>query len=125
MKRQHWFYALITALGLVISVGAQAGAVGEMSNMIIGLNHYPSDAEKARLQEIASDANASAQEKTIATALMNMQHSVSDDDKAKLKQIADDAAAPANIREVAGILMTISHKPSADDKAKLQKLAAQ
>ncbi len=133
MNGQFRLRSIVAVLCLLVGFSVQAageqqggsGAIAEMSNVMIGLQHYPSDAEKARLKQIAADANTSAQEKTIATALMNMEHNVSSGDKAKLKQIADDASAPANVRELAGILMNMSHKPSAEDKAKLQKLAAQ
>ena len=57
--------------------------VKTMAQIMINLNHYPSDSEKDTLRQI-SLTSTSDHEKTIANAMINLQHAATDADKKKL-----------------------------------------
>ena len=123
MNGKFLLIPLLLGLMLVSSPAAMAGpAIQEMVGIMLNLNHYPSDSEKASLQKIIDDGSSSQDERTIATALMHMHHTVSDDDKAKLMGIANNDMAPDPDRKVAEILAHMEHHASSADKKVLQTL---
>jgi hypothetical protein len=116
---------LVSLAGLLLAAQpalAASAAVREMAGIMVHLSHYPSDAEKAKLQGIVDSPDSTGPERVLAGAIMNLKHKARAEDKDKLKQLADDAAAPAEVRDLAGIVMNINHKPSGDDKRKLEKM---
>ena len=116
---------LVSMAGLLLAAQpalAASAAVREMAGIMVHLAHYPSDAEKARLQGIVDSPDSTGPERVLAGAIMNLKHKASAADKDRLRQLVDDAAAPAEVRDLAGIVMNISHKPSAEDKRKLEQM---
>lgn len=125
MKSKHLF-VLLSVAGLMLGTQpalAASTAVRGMAGIVMKLNHYPSDAEKAELKAIVANKESTEQERTIATAISNMDHKVAAGDADKLKQVMNDMSAPAEVRDLAGIVLKISHKPSKEDKRKLEMLA--
>lgn len=125
MKSKH-LVVLLSVAGLLL--GAQSAlaasmAVRGMAGIVMKLNHYPSDAEKAELKAIAADKESTDQERMIATAISNMEHKVTAGDAGKLKQVMNDMSASAEVRDLAGIVLKISHNPSKEDKRKLETMA--
>ncbi len=113
------FIAVIACSVIITPVTAgEQEAVKNMANILLGLNHFPSDAEKDQLSNIIN-TNDSEDVKAIATAIKNMHHSASDSDKAKLKTVMDNDAASANVKSLASIVYDLTHKPSSDDKKAL------
>jgi hypothetical protein len=124
MNSKHLF-VLLSVAGLMLGAQpalAASTAVREMAGIVMNLNHYPSDAEKAGLRSIVSDKGSTEQERVIATALSNLEHKVAAGDAEKLKQVMNDMSAPAEVRDLAGIVLKISHKPSKEDKRKLETI---
>ncbi|MBI5450803.1 MAG: hypothetical protein HY940_05545 [Gammaproteobacteria bacterium] len=113
---------LICLLAITHSALAAGGAIREMAGILIGLEHYPSDAEKVTLKNIAASTDSTEQERVLAAAISNMNHNVANADRGKVRQIADDAGASGAVRDLAKIMLNISHKPSASDRSKLQDL---
>ena len=118
---------LVTMLLLAAAIGSPkvfaAGPPSQvMAEILMHLDHKPTNAEKAQLRQIANDPKASDQVRTLANAMLNLQHKVADEDKPKLSAIAKDPKASAEDRDLANILLTINHHPSAADKEKLAKL---
>lgn len=120
---------LLTALFLGITFSAplaysdsHAGAVATMANIVIGLKHFPSDADKAALAAIA-DSDASDSVKAVANAIAGISHKASDEDTATLATISEDDSEPAELRELASIVNGLMHVPSAEAVAALQSLA--
>ena len=116
---------LLSVVGLML--GAQAApaasaAVRDMAGIMMHLEHYPSDADKAKLKAIVDDKGSTEQERVIATAITNLNHKVAAGDADKLKKVVGDMSAPAEVRDLAGIVLNINHMPSAADKSKLQML---
>jgi len=123
MKLKQLIIAIVCCVLLVSvqSVFASGDAVKTMAGIMMGLNHYPSDAEKGTLKGIV-DGDASAAEKACATAMINLQHSASADDKKKLNAIIGDDSTPGPVRALAKIIVNLNHMPSGDDKKVLKDL---
>ena len=120
-----YLWVLLPAAGLILgaqSASAASAAVREMAGIMVHLEHYPSDAEKTKLKEIASDKGSTDDERVIAAAMTNLKHHAASEDKDKLKKVIGDMSAPAEVRDLAGIVMNISHMPNAEDKSKLQMM---
>lgn len=100
---------------------SQGSNVKTMAGIVMNMNHFPGDAEKAQLNKIASSSSSDA-EKAIATALININHSPSAADKTKLQAIAADANAPTDTRDLAKIVANFSHQASAEDVARLKEI---
>jgi len=100
---------------------AASDAVKTMAGIMMGLNHYPSDSEKATLKGIV-DGKASDAEKACATAMINLQHAATDADKATLNGVISDKKTPEDVRALAKIIVGLNHKPSEGDKETLKEL---
>ena len=122
MKKKIMIPVFLSIL-LIASPSVMAGsAIQEMAQIVMSLNHHPSDADMDTLHSIMNDNAASENERTIATALMNMNHHVSAADKQKLMKITNNDAAPEAARKLAGIVAGLNHKASGNDRAALQNL---
>ena len=116
---------LVSMVGLMLgaqSALAASQAVREMAGIMVHLEHYPSDAEKATLKGIVDNKGSTAQERVLATAISNLKHKAAAGDTDKLKQVMGDTTAPAEVRDMAGIILNINHMPSAADKSKLEQM---
>ncbi|MEE8243903.1 MAG: hypothetical protein V3R27_02825 [Pseudomonadales bacterium] len=123
MRRLVYISALLVSVALVHSPATYADeAVTTMANIVIGLKHFPSDADKAALAAIA-DGDSSDAEKSVASAIANISHKVTDADKATLAAISADDDASAELRKLAMIVGNLNHMPSADAVASLEGLA--
>ena len=119
--------SLFLAAVLIISAfqPAQAwadDAVSSMAKIMLSLQHFPSDADKAALAAIvAGDSSDSV--KTVASAIAGINHKVSSADQTALMAIAEDESEPADLRQLAGIVAGVNHVPGAEAKAALTALA--
>lgn len=99
-----------------------ASAQKTIASILSGMNHFPSDAQKAELMAITHDESAGRGNQMIATAVMNIQHAPTAEDKAAMQQIIDYANAPAATKALAKVVMDFNHMASADAKAVLAGL---
>jgi len=102
---------------------ASSDAIRSMAAITMGLQHFPSDAEKEQLKAIVDSDDSTEEEASIAMALMNMKHQVAAGDAQRLHAIVEDDSADADAKTLAEILLGINHMPSDADKAKLAALA--
>jgi hypothetical protein len=124
----HWrrvfplffFLALLGSQGIVAAT--ESKAIHTMAEIMLKLNHYPSNSEKEALQKIVSDQATSAHERVLAQTLLKLQHAASPDDKPKLQAIMKDESAPASVKTLASILSNLNHTASDTDKEKLKHL---
>lgn len=127
--KKHLLCGFLLAITLIFSLSSFASpdsdkneqAIKSIAQILSHVNHFPSAAEKKKLQEIA-DNSKSANIRVLANAMINMQHSVGSADKAKLKTILNDAHADDDAKELASILMHFNHQPSSADKKKLHHI---
>src|SRR5688572_7437380 len=120
---------VLSVLLLIVSAtsvahGGKHTAVQTMAGILTALNHFPTDADKQSLKQIAADKSATGDERTVAQALMNVQHKVADADKPKLEAIVNDKKASGSIKTLAGVILNLNHTPSEADKKKLQALTS-
>lgn len=113
---------LVSLFFLVQPAFAEDQATKTMAQILINLNHYPSDGEKKQLEKIVSLTSTTKQEKVVATAMINLEHTATAADKKQLSKVMDDGAAPEDVRTLASIVYNLNHKPSSADKAKLEKM---
>ena len=97
---------------------AESDSVQKMAKIVQNLNHYPDAKDKQVLNKIMSQG--SAEERSIASALLNMEHKVGPNDKTRLMQISKNKELPENTRELAMIVSKINHQASLEDKQKLE-----
>ena len=102
---------------------AGESAVSTMAGIMIGLKHYPGDADQQALTAILESGDSSDAEKSIATAISNIKHKVTAADKKTLSVIAVDEQTAVKLRELAAIVAATNHMPSAADIEKLQEIA--
>jgi hypothetical protein len=128
MTMRYWISILsaFVFLGFTASI-ANAGeskAVQTMAGILTTLNHFPNDAEKQTLKQIAEDKSVSADERTVAQALMNVRHTVAAADKPKLEAIMKDEKASGSVKTLARVILNLNHAPTASDKKELQTLTS-
>jgi len=123
-KTPFFLLALILFAAGYAPVTHAADAVSTMANIVLSLQHFPSDADKAALAEIAA-GDSSDSVKAVAGAIANINHKVSDTDKGVLEAIANDDSEPEDLRELAVIVAGMNHMPGSEDKAALEMLASQ
>ena len=112
---------LLLAL-MALPVVAGDAHLHTMAGILIDLNHFPSDDEKATLADIVGDSDASASDQVLANAISNLKHKVGNSDRAALTELSANADALAGARTMADILLNFAHHPSAGDKAKLKAI---
>lgn len=122
MRARRFLFPVIGLSLMLAASSALASALSDMANIVMGLNHHPSAAEKQTLKMIIDNGASAPWERTIATAIMNLDHHASPADKKKLQGLMQDDSVPEAGRELAGIVANINHKPSAEDKGKLRKM---
>jgi hypothetical protein len=123
-----WYRIIIVSafvfLGFAASVtnSAESNAVHTIAGILMKLEHFPTDADKASLKQILEAKSATKDERIVAEALMNVQHKAADADKPKLEAIVQSEKAAGSVKTIASILLNLSHVASASDKEKLKAL---
>ncbi len=96
-----------------------ASAQKTIAGVLHGLNHFPSDADKAALMAIAEDASVGRGYQALAAAVANISHSVTTEGKAVAARIMEAPQAPADLKTLARIVAQFNHTASAEAKATL------
>jgi hypothetical protein len=117
---------LLLLVALVVApLSAQATKpVQAMANVLLTMNHFPTDAQKDSLKKLADDKATTAQERVLLQALLNVQHTVSAADKPKVEALLKDPAATDSVKTIATILGKLNHQATDADKAALKKLVS-
>lgn len=123
-------YRLITAAVLAVSLVALPalgadGPAATLADILMDMNHFPSDAEKETLAGIAADDAVDDNLQAIAAAIAGIEHTPSASAQAELNGIlASEAASPAQ-KTLAGAVLRFRHQVSVEDRSALEDLAAQ
>jgi hypothetical protein len=117
--------AVIVFIGLFsqFSMADNASAMREIAGIVATLNHFPSDADKAKLAAISADDSIAQGLRDMATAVANISHGANDEGKAAMARIIANDQAPDAAKSLAGIIANISHMPSDEAKATLASIA--
>jgi hypothetical protein len=98
--------------------------VRTMAEIVLNLNHFPSDADKEKLAAIIDNEDSSEDEVTIATAILNVAHQASESDKEALDMIVTDDSVSPSVQALASAVLNVSHKATDEDIAKLKMIAS-
>lgn len=124
MKHRLTALAVVLLCGVFAAVtnAAESKAVQSMAAILLHLQHFPTDADKQSLKQIAEDKSATQDERTVAQALISVKHTVAAADKPKLEAIVSDDKAANSVKTLASVILNLQHMPSESDKEKLQAL---
>lgn len=99
-----------------------ATALKAIADIVVSLNHYPTDADKAALAEIEGNTDLPQGVRDMASTVANISHSASDEGKERMAQIQANEQAPDRAKQLAGIIANINHMASDGAKATLAEL---
>jgi hypothetical protein len=118
----------IMAVGLVgiglfspFAMADNASSAKEIAGIVVGMSHFPSDAEKAQLMAISADDSLADAVRAMATAVSNISHAANAEGKAAMANIVG-SQAPDRAKALAGAIASFNHAASADDKTKVTEL---
>lgn len=114
----------LALLFLFAALPARAGehAAATIADIVAGMNHFPTDEQKAKLAEIQQDESVDENLRTIAAAVANVQHQPAEADRAELQAIVDDEAATEEAKTLAAAVLNFNHKVQQTDLAALESL---
>ena len=101
---------------------AAVGALREIVGIVVSINHFPSDADKAALGDISNNDSLPQGIRMIAGAVSSINHSPSDEGKQMMAQLQASARAPDQVKSLAKIIADFNHMPSEEDKTTLTQL---
>lgn len=105
------------------SMADNASSATEIAGIVVAMNHFASDADKAKLMAISADESLAGPVREMATAVANISHAATAEGKAAMAAIvAGDA--PDRAKVLAGVIAGFNHMASADDKARITELYA-
>jgi len=113
---------VLTGVFSQLALADNAAAASTIAGVLTGLNHFPSDDDKAALQAVAGDDSVGRGFRLIATAVANIQHSATAEDKEILNRIIASDQASADARALAEIVLGINHTASDDARIRLQAM---
>ena len=111
--------ALFSQFSLAQDAG---GAIKQIADIVVSINHFPSDADKAALADIAGNDALPEGLRNMATAVSNISHAASAEGKAMMASIQASDTAPDRAKSLAGIIASLNHMPSDEAKATLAEL---
>ena len=114
-------FLLIVLLGLFsqVSMADNASAAKTIAGVLASLNHFPSDADKLALTDVANDEGNGRGFRLIATAVSKIQHAATSEDKEVMNRIVASDRASADAKILAEVVLGINHSASDDAQAKL------
>ncbi len=115
---------LLAVIGLFFQfVAAQnednAAALKMIADIVVGLNHFPSDDDLATLDQIIANSELIQAVREMANAVAGIEHVCNEESRAAMEAIQKNAQVPARTRALAGIIESFSHNAGDDDKKQL------
>lgn len=121
--------------GLILAAGSASAApggadtmkadtpAGTLAGILADMNHYPSDADRRKLDAIAGSSDVDDDLRAIARAIAGIEHTPTAEAQARLNGIiASDAATEAE-KTLAAAVLRFEHKASVEDQSALEELA--
>ncbi len=104
------------------SLADNASATKTIAGILNGLNHFPSDDDKAALMAIADDDGTGRAFRAVASAVSNFAHAATAEDKEIMNRIIASERASGDAKVLAEIVLGLNHAASADAKVTLQAM---
>ena len=111
---------IISPLAMPHSNHGSDANVRAMASMLANMQHFPSEADKSKLQEILDLESSTDNEKTLASAIMRIEHQSNPEDILSLDSIIESETASGSVINIAIVIKNFSHGVSEADKRKLQ-----
>lgn len=99
-----------------------ASAIKAVADIVASINHFPSDADKARLMAISGNDSLFEGIRAMATAVSNISHAANADGKAAMAALQAMDQLPDRAKALAGIIGSFNHMASDEGKATLAEL---
>jgi len=99
-----------------------ASAIKAVADIVASINHFPSDADKARLMAISGNDSLFEGIRAMATAVSNISHAANADGKAAMAALQAQDQIPDRAKALAGIIGSFNHMASDEGKATLAEL---
>ena len=115
-------FSLAQGAGEVDEATMSAGM--QLVDILASINHFPSDADKAALADIAGNDALPEGLRNMATVVSNISHAASAEGKAMMASMQASDAVPEPAKVLAGIIANFNHMASDEAKAALATLAA-
>ena len=116
--------ALFSQFSLAQGAGEADEATMQLVDILASINHFPSDADKAALADIAGNDALPEGLRNMATVVSNISHAASAEGKAMMASMQASDAVPEPAKVLAGIIANFNHMASDEAKAALATLAA-
>lgn len=118
---------VLAAIGLFSQLATaqsdpNAAAVKQIADIVVGLNHFPSDADIATLDGIIANGELAQGVRDMANTVANIEHSANEEGRGAMEAIQTSSQAPDRAKVLAGIIANFSHGASDDSKAQLVQL---
>jgi hypothetical protein len=115
----------IALIGLFsqFSLAQDAGAaLKDIADIVASMNHFASDADKAKLMVIAENGSYPQGVRDMATTVTNIAHAANADGKDAMARIVASDQAPDSAKTLAGVIAGFNHMASAEEKSSLAAL---
>ncbi len=97
-------------------------ALKEVADIVTSINHFPSDADKAALANIAANETLPQGIRDMATTVANIAHVANDEGKVAMARIQASDNAPDRVKVLAGMIASFNHMLSKEEKTTLARL---
>ena len=102
---------VLAAIGLFSQFATAQGdanglAVKQIADIVVGLNHFPSDADIATLIGIIADGELAQGVRDMANTVANIEHSANEEGRGAMEAIQANSQAPDRAKVLAGMIIS-------------------
>ncbi len=108
--------------GAVAQDSANMVALKQVADIVVSMNHFPSDDDKAALATIAANEELPQGLRDMATTITNIEHQPNEEGKAAMARIQESEEAPDRAKTLAGMIASFNHMLNDEQKATLAGL---
>jgi len=101
---------------------SNGAALKLIADIVIGLNHFPSDDDLETLDQIIANGGLAQGIRAMANAVASIEHSANEESKGEMEALHSNAEGPEPARLLARIIDNFSHGASDDAKAQLAEM---
>ncbi len=118
---------LLAAIGLFSRFATaqndgNAMALKMIADIVVGLNHFPSDDDLDTLDQIIANSELAQGVREIANAVAGIEHSANEEGRGAMEAIQDNQQAPERVKVLAGIIESFNHTAGDGTKKQLVEM---
>ena len=96
--------------------------VKAMSQILLKMNHFPSDSNKKELEKMIEDIGTTENEKIIANAILKINHAKNANDEEALNTLIGASDSSKAIKSLATSILSFNHTVNSSDKRNLEMI---